>query len=345
MLTAHSYGAASTEEKGIVSLWPYAHIKCSWEVVKNIMSSGIYIIWVREFKRAGRHVYKVGRTKDIARRLKDYPKGSALVFFHICPPESLENAEGEVLSKIGEAFLQRKEFGMEYFEGNLRSMIEVVVACLEDVLAVEDVGALEAASPDADPDVEIVNFVRGRQDILSGSRRCLVTLFDDYKQFLEQNKLINKLSLEKFSVKFLKATGAKTISVRNGLLVEMHVEFAPLDLPDVLEKSDERVAKALEFVDSHVNFKPVRLEQFKGKMYYAWLTEKDLVNVSWAWYSDKHNDKDTTHEFKLADKKTAWKMVVKAAMKERSRTAKEIKPIVGGKQSKMIAYDRTAWKE
>ena len=69
------------------------------------------------------------------------------------------------------------------------------------------------------------------------------------------------------------------ISVRNGLLVEMHVEFAPLEFAPrhTREKSDERVAKALEFVDSHVDFKPVRTEEHKFKTYHAWLTEKELV--------------------------------------------------------------------
>ena len=84
-----------------------------------------------------------------------------------------------------------------------------------------------------------------------------------------------------------------------------------------------------------------------GKKYYAWLSESDFVNGFWSWYN---NDEDTTHEFKQSigfegNKKSSWKMVLKAVMKERGRTAKEINPLVGGKQSKIIAYDRTAWKE
>jgi hypothetical protein len=108
--------------------------------------------------------------------------------------------------------------------------------------------------------------------------------------------------------------------------------------------SDPRLPKAKQWIAYHIDFAPLRTPDMLGKKYYAWLAEKDVLNEFWNWY----NNDDDTSEFKLnigfeANKKSAWKMVLKAVMKELGRTVKEIKPFVDGKQVVVVAYDKVMW--
>ena len=43
------------------------------------MSAWIYLIHEREFIKEKKHIYKIGRTKNIAKRLTQYPKGSQML--------------------------------------------------------------------------------------------------------------------------------------------------------------------------------------------------------------------------------------------------------------------------
>jgi hypothetical protein len=54
----------------------------SKETVNEIDSQNqgyLYVIHVREFLRNGEHIFKVGRTENIKRRMSQYPKGSKLI--------------------------------------------------------------------------------------------------------------------------------------------------------------------------------------------------------------------------------------------------------------------------
>jgi phage/plasmid-associated DNA primase len=108
--------------------------------------------------------------------------------------------------------------------------------------------------------------------------------------------------------------------------------------------SDPRFPKAKQWVEQHINFAPMRTPDMVGKKYFAWLAEKDVLNEFWNWYI---ND-ESTSEFKLSigfegNKKSAWKMVLKAVMKEFGRTVKLIKPVVNSKQIDVVAYDKVVW--
>ena len=79
----------------------------------------IYIIQEREFIRMKEDIYKVGITKDILRCYNEYPKSSKLIYTRICNT----NFEKEILKKLEKNFIQKREYGTEYFEGDYNEII------------------------------------------------------------------------------------------------------------------------------------------------------------------------------------------------------------------------------
>jgi hypothetical protein len=112
----------------------------------------------------------------------------------------------------------------------------------------------------------------------------------------------------------------------------------------IIESSDPRMPKALEFINEKVDFNPVRTPEFAGKKYYAWIPEKELMSTFWAWYTDEAHadnwDFRRTQE-KTKDSKKAWKAVLNTVMKGKGRAVKTIHPTVGTKQLEILAYDKS----
>lgn len=79
-----------------------------------------YIIQTRESQRMKENVYKIGRTKCIQKRFKQYPKGSKLIYSR----KSSDDKMSECLLKrnFANIFRQRKDYGSEYFEGEIQNM-------------------------------------------------------------------------------------------------------------------------------------------------------------------------------------------------------------------------------
>lgn len=79
-----------------------------------------YIIQTRESQRMKENVYKIGRTKCIQKRFKQYPKGSKLIYSR----KSSDDKMSECLLKrnFANVFRQRKDYGSEYFEGEIQNM-------------------------------------------------------------------------------------------------------------------------------------------------------------------------------------------------------------------------------
>ena len=96
-----------------------------------MMSQYIYLLQVREFIKTKEDVYKVGMTKkENHERFNQYPKGSVLLFQMIC--NNCKNMEKLVLKKFKETFKQRKDIGNEYFEGEYKSMIDIIYSTIKD---------------------------------------------------------------------------------------------------------------------------------------------------------------------------------------------------------------------
>jgi hypothetical protein len=87
---------------------------------EHLNSGYNYIIQTRESQRMKENVYKIGRTKCIQKRFKQYPKGSKLIYSR----KSSDDKISECLLKrnFANIFRQRKDYGSEYFEGEIQNM-------------------------------------------------------------------------------------------------------------------------------------------------------------------------------------------------------------------------------
>ena len=74
----------------------------------------VYAVHEREFIRLNENVFKVGRTKHLARRMKDYPKGSLMICATYVSDDS--KAEAMLLDGLRGHAKLRPDIGREYFE-------------------------------------------------------------------------------------------------------------------------------------------------------------------------------------------------------------------------------------
>lgn len=93
-------------------------------------SNYIYLLQEREFVNKKESVYKIGRTKqENSKRIKQYPKGTVLLFQIICNDCSI--TEKAIISIFKEKFKHRKDIGNEYFEGNYQTMIDIIYSTIK----------------------------------------------------------------------------------------------------------------------------------------------------------------------------------------------------------------------
>jgi hypothetical protein len=99
----------------------------------------IYIIKVRESIRLEEQVYKVGRTKNVIKRLRQYPKGSVLLYTVFT--DNIIEIEKELLSKLS-SFVARR-FGTEYIQCSL----DHIKKTIDDLAKITDVPVEEEENP------------------------------------------------------------------------------------------------------------------------------------------------------------------------------------------------------
>lgn len=78
----------------------------------------IYLIQLREFVRNNEPVYKIGKTTQNG--LARVPKGSVLLMQTICC--DCTACKTKLIHLFKTKYIQRTEYGREYFEGNAASM-------------------------------------------------------------------------------------------------------------------------------------------------------------------------------------------------------------------------------
>lgn len=75
--------------------------------------------------RTGENIFKIGKTTQYNNtQFKQYPKGSILYFQLVC--DNCHDCERKIIGYFKNKFIQKIEFGNEYFEGNLKEMIAMV---------------------------------------------------------------------------------------------------------------------------------------------------------------------------------------------------------------------------
>ena len=90
----------------------------------------VYLLIEREFLKSECPIYKIGRSsQENDNRIKQYPKGSQLIcFIKVVDSKFMEN---EMMHLFKHKYIQRKDIGSEYFEGNLvmmrKDMFDMVI--------------------------------------------------------------------------------------------------------------------------------------------------------------------------------------------------------------------------
>ena len=95
------------------------------------MAGSIYLLKLREFISTNENVYKIGRSRKIMNRLNQYPRGSEILFVSRC--SNIVRAEREILRLFKNQFIQRRDIGAEYFEGDESVMRNVIQKIIHDI--------------------------------------------------------------------------------------------------------------------------------------------------------------------------------------------------------------------
>ena len=99
----------------------------------------IYLIQLREFIKCNESVYKICKTQQLdSKILKKYPSGSKLFIQIIC--NDCHKSEKKLIETFKDNFLQRTDYGREYFEGDVDTMIDTIyymVRNIDDIIEFE----------------------------------------------------------------------------------------------------------------------------------------------------------------------------------------------------------------
>ena len=95
---------------------------------KDSKAGHLYIVQEREFMRIGESTYKIGKTRKGFQRIKSYPKGSKLCFM-VCTAD-IDNHERKAIDLFKSKFTQRRDYGIEYFTGDLAKMMKAMLECI-----------------------------------------------------------------------------------------------------------------------------------------------------------------------------------------------------------------------
>jgi len=88
----------------------------------------IYIIQMAEHHKKKTPIYKIGRTHNILQRFNSYPKNSRLIY--LCKVNDCHHVESELIELFKKNFEQKRDFGLEYFQGSITKMIQYTDALI-----------------------------------------------------------------------------------------------------------------------------------------------------------------------------------------------------------------------
>lgn len=93
----------------------------------------IYILQEREFIKTNENVYKIGYTchDDVKKRIKQYPKGSKLIYSE--EVEFPKEKENNIINLLTIKYKLRDDIGREYFEGDLVNILLDIISILRGI--------------------------------------------------------------------------------------------------------------------------------------------------------------------------------------------------------------------
>ena len=89
----------------------------------------IYLIHLEKFEKLNLPIYKFGKTYRLNNRFKEYPRNG--VIYYVCRVKDCLYVEDEIKKAFIKYFVHKKEYGYEYFEGQLSKMIKCIDALID----------------------------------------------------------------------------------------------------------------------------------------------------------------------------------------------------------------------
>lgn len=213
----------------------------------------LYLIILRESIRLKESVLKFGCTKNVKARCSQYPKGSKLLFSRYV--NDYEKKEKEILKGLCKHFIQRKDYGSEYFEGNAadieayaynqctlaQDIFEIATdSCQSEMKAKTKTpkeklvnkakeSKIQREAKIKDPDLVIQAFIESKQEGLHGRTVKASEVYMMFLNWLREN-----------------STKYKCTSSQNALIRMMHTKYGFHTQPHQFE---DGIAPAIVFQD------------------------------------------------------------------------------------------------
>lgn len=89
---------------------------------------GVYIMHTRECLNANLPIYKIGRSHNLGKRIKQYPTGSNIICVMPCKTSII--CEQLLIEIFKTKFIHKKNYGNEYFEGDYEVMVQTIIDTL-----------------------------------------------------------------------------------------------------------------------------------------------------------------------------------------------------------------------
>jgi hypothetical protein len=105
-----------------------------------------YIVQLREFIRLNESTYKIGKTTNSVKRMKQYPKGTIIKL--IKPVYNHDLCESELICRFNLLFKKMKEYGYEYFNADIDEMLKEFNLITDKYSSIESVKQMMAFKPD-----------------------------------------------------------------------------------------------------------------------------------------------------------------------------------------------------
>jgi hypothetical protein len=97
-----------------------------------INTGSIYLFYTRASKNADESVYKIGKTRNYLQRKEGYDKGGDMLF--VVNVSNRHECENIIKDAFRKEFKIRKDYGYEYFEGDVYEMVMLIKDTLNDYI-------------------------------------------------------------------------------------------------------------------------------------------------------------------------------------------------------------------
>lgn len=85
---------------------------------------GIYLMHTRELFMLNIPIYRIGRSNNVEKSVKQYPKDSKVLLMIYCNNYKL--CEAKIIELFKLKFIQNKYYGNKYFEGSKEEMMKLI---------------------------------------------------------------------------------------------------------------------------------------------------------------------------------------------------------------------------